>query len=47
MSDDEKNSVNPVDEGENSDTGDKRDKNAEPSNNKKKDKNKNVGDESE
>ena len=47
MSDDEKNPVNPVDEGEKGNTGDKRDKNAEPSNNKKKDKNKNVGGESE
>ena len=49
MSDDEKNPVNPVDEGEQDDSGDKRnkDKNAEPSNNNKKEKNKNGGEESE
>ena len=45
MSDDEKNPENLVGEGEKDDSGDKRnkDKNAEPSNNNKKEKTKNGG----
>ena len=45
MSDDENNPENPIDEGEKNDSGDKRnkDKNAEPSNNNQKEKNKNGG----